>query len=97
MLLRCCRRRRAPQLPSPTHPPRTHPSTHARTPPPPFHSPAHLPPHPAPPLPGFVLYACCALALTLYLIFGLSPEVQNGNLLVYVAICSIVGSLSGRC
>ncbi|EFN58445.1 hypothetical protein CHLNCDRAFT_19917 [Chlorella variabilis] len=44
--------------------------------------------------PGFLLYVCVALAATMYLIFGVSLEVQAGNILVYVAICSIVGSLS---
>lgn len=44
---------------------------------------------------GFLLYVAAALASTLYLIFRVSPEVQTSNILVYVAICSIVGSLSG--
>ena len=50
---------------------------------------------PAPLRAGFLLYVCVALAATMYLIFGVSLEVQAGNILVYVAICSIVGSLSG--
>lgn len=51
---------------------------------------------PAPcPAPGFLLYVAAALASTLYLIFRVPPEVQTSNILVYVAICSIVGSLSG--
>lgn len=36
-----------------------------------------------------------AVGSTLYLILAVSPEVQTSNILVYVAICSIVGSLSG--
>lgn len=52
---------------------------------------------PAPPA-GFLLYVLAALGSTLYLILAVSPEVQASNILVYVAICSIVGSLSGaRC
>ncbi|KAL4457984.1 hypothetical protein ABPG75_012849 [Micractinium tetrahymenae] len=44
--------------------------------------------------PWFLLYVLAALGSTLYLIFAVSPEVQASNILVYVAICSIVGSLS---
>ncbi|KAI7843812.1 hypothetical protein COHA_002710 [Chlorella ohadii] len=44
--------------------------------------------------PWFLLYVAAALASTLYLIFRVPPEVQTSNILVYVAICSIVGSLS---
>lgn len=44
--------------------------------------------------PGFVLYSLAALSATLYLIFKVPAEVQMNNILVYVAICSIVGSLS---
>ena len=49
------------------------------------------PAHPA----GFLLYVLCALGTTLYLIFRVPPEVQSSNILVYVAICSVIGSLSG--
>ena len=48
-----------------------------------------------PPAAGFLLYVAAALASTLYLIFRVPLEVQTSNILVYVAICSIVGSLSG--
>ncbi len=44
--------------------------------------------------PAFLLYAACALAATLYLVFRVPPEVAATNVLVYVAICSAVGSLS---
>lgn len=44
--------------------------------------------------PWFLLYVVVALCSTLYLIFAVSAEVQASNILVYVAICSIVGSLS---
>eukprot|EP00887_Chlorella_sp_A99_P001446 scaffold8.g1446.t1 len=47
--------------------------------------------------PGFLLYSAAAVAATLHLIFRVSPEAQAGNVLVYVAICSVVGSLSGEC
>ena len=57
-------------------------------------------PRPAPPAPplsenaGFLLYALAAVCATLLLIFYVSPERAAGSLLVYVSICSIVGSLS---
>ncbi|KAI3436890.1 hypothetical protein D9Q98_006298 [Chlorella vulgaris] len=44
--------------------------------------------------PMFLLYACCALGATLHLIWVVPPEVAASNMLVYIAICSIVGSLS---
>jgi magnesium transporter len=44
--------------------------------------------------PAFLLYALIAVGITLYLIFKVPPEVQMNNILVYIAICSIVGSLS---
>ena len=44
--------------------------------------------------PGFLLYAMAAIGATYILIWRVPPEIQTGNILVYVAICSIVGSLS---
>lgn len=44
--------------------------------------------------PEFMLYAVLALAATAGLIWHVPPEVQSSNPLVYIAICSIVGSLS---
>ena len=44
--------------------------------------------------PGFLCYAVVALTATWALIWRVPPEIQSGNILVYVAICSIVGSLS---
>ena len=44
--------------------------------------------------PGFLLYAIIAVTATYFLIWRVPAEQQTGNLLVYVAICSIVGSLS---
>lgn len=60
--------------------------------------PLYPPPIPTrPPMPGFLLYVFAALSATAYLITQVSPEVQASNILVYVAICSVVGSLSGAC
>lgn len=44
--------------------------------------------------PGFLLYAAVALGATSSLIWRVAPEIQTSNILVYVGICSIVGSLS---
>ena len=44
---------------------------------------------------GFLAYTLVAVAATLHLIFRVSLDAQTSNVLVYVAICSIVGSLSG--
>ena len=54
------------------------------------------PPPPPPPLPspGFVLYALFAISFSLYLIFVLGPQYGQTNILIYIAICSLVGSLS---
>jgi hypothetical protein len=44
--------------------------------------------------PAFLLYAAAALAATCALVWRVPPEVQATNALVYLAICSTVGSLS---
>ncbi|GAB4820539.1 hypothetical protein N2152v2_007585 [Parachlorella kessleri] len=44
--------------------------------------------------PWFLMYAAVALCITLYLVYRVPQEVQTSNVFVYVAICSIVGSLS---
>jgi magnesium transporter len=44
--------------------------------------------------PAFVLYAAAALGATCALIWRVPPDVQATNVLVYVGICSTVGSLS---
>lgn len=44
--------------------------------------------------PAFIFYVIAALSATYVLIFRLPVEIQSGNILVYVAICSIVGSIS---
>ena len=43
---------------------------------------------------GFVLYAVFAISLTVYLIYVVAPHHGQTNILVYIAICSIIGSLS---
>ena len=44
--------------------------------------------------PGFVLYALLTLSLSIYLIFVIAPQYGQSNILVYIAICSLIGSLS---
>jgi magnesium transporter len=44
--------------------------------------------------PAFLLYAATAVTVAFWLVFRVPPEVQTSNILVYVAICSAVGSLS---
>ncbi|GMH37361.1 hypothetical protein BSKO_05234 [Bryopsis sp. KO-2023] len=44
--------------------------------------------------PGFVLYTVLSISATLYLIFFVAPSRGTTDIFVYVAICSIVGSLS---
>lgn len=43
---------------------------------------------------GFVLYALFTISLAIYLIFAISPQYGQTNILVYIAICSLIGSLS---
>ena len=43
---------------------------------------------------GFVLYALATISLSVYLIFVVAPQHGQTNILVYIAICSLVGSLS---
>ena len=42
----------------------------------------------------FILYAGSAVSLAIYLIFWKSPKIGQTNVLVYVSICSLLGSLS---
>lgn len=44
--------------------------------------------------PRFILYTITALSSVYYLIWRIPFETQTSNILIYVAICSIVGSLS---
>jgi len=43
---------------------------------------------------GFVLYAVFAISLSVYLIYVVAPQYGQSNILVYIAICSLIGSLS---
>jgi hypothetical protein len=43
---------------------------------------------------GFVLYALFSISLAIYLIFAVCPQYGQTNILVYIAICSLIGSLS---
>jgi hypothetical protein len=43
---------------------------------------------------GFLLYCVAATAVILYLIVAVAPVHGNSNIFVYLAICSLVGSLS---
>lgn len=45
-------------------------------------------------LAGFLLYCFTATAVILYLIVSVAPIHGNNNIFVYLAICSLVGSLS---
>lgn len=45
-------------------------------------------------LTGFVLYSLFAISLSIYLIFAIAPQYGQTNILVYIAICSLIGSLS---
>ncbi len=43
---------------------------------------------------GFLLYCLAATAVILYLIVKVAPAHGNSNIFVYLAICSLIGSLS---
>ena len=44
--------------------------------------------------PQFLVYCCCVVALALLLIYRFAPRYGRTHLLVYVLICSLIGSLS---
>ncbi|CAI5489424.1 unnamed protein product [Closterium sp. Naga37s-1] len=44
--------------------------------------------------PAFVSYSVTALAISVFLIFVLAPRYGSTNVLVYLAICSLLGSIS---
>ncbi|KAI8975995.1 magnesium transporter NIPA-domain-containing protein [Pilobolus umbonatus] len=44
--------------------------------------------------PGFIVYACLAVAIALFLVFYCGPRWGKTNMLVYISICSLIGSLS---
>ena len=43
---------------------------------------------------GFLLYSLFAILVAVYLIYWVSPVYGQTNILVYIAICSLIGSLS---
>lgn len=50
------------------------------------------------PLPlGFIVFAVCAVGGSLALIFAVAPKFGQKNVLVYILICSVIGSLSVSC
>lgn len=44
--------------------------------------------------PGFLLYCFCVLVFTLTMIYAIAPQYGRSNPLVYISICSLVGSVS---
>lgn len=44
----------------------------------------------------FLMYACFVVVLVLVLIFHYVPQFGHSHVLVYIAICSLMGSLSVR-
>ncbi|RWW06809.1 hypothetical protein BHE74_00054290, partial [Ensete ventricosum] len=44
--------------------------------------------------PGFIVYFCVVMFLVVFLIFHLVPRYGQTNLVVYVGICSLMGSLT---
>ncbi|GAA6044020.1 hypothetical protein JCM8097_004304 [Rhodosporidiobolus ruineniae] len=44
--------------------------------------------------PGFMFYCFFVLCFTLYMIYAVAPKHGNSNPLVYISICSLVGSVS---
>ncbi|XP_061454775.1 magnesium transporter NIPA2-like [Rhineura floridana] len=47
--------------------------------------------------PGFIVFAVCMLASSVLLIFVAGPRYGHSNVLVYVLVCSAIGSLSVSC
>jgi len=43
---------------------------------------------------GFIVYAVFAIGLVVYFIFWVAPQYGQTNIMVYIAICSLIGSLS---
>eukprot|EP01137_Pigoraptor_chileana_P034706 Opistho-2@27661 len=44
--------------------------------------------------PAFIVYAVLAVAVSLFLVFFVAPKHGRTNILVYIMICSLIGSLS---
>lgn len=49
------------------------------------------------PPPGFIVFAVCVVGSSLVLIFAVAPRFGQKNVLVYILICSVIGSLSVSC
>lgn len=47
--------------------------------------------------PGFIVFAACVVGSSLVLIFAVAPRFGQKNVLVYILICSVIGSLSVSC
>ncbi|MBN3299753.1 NIPA2 protein, partial [Amia calva] len=47
--------------------------------------------------PGFIVFAVCIVVSSLILIFVAAPRYGQKNVLVYILICSVIGSLSVSC
>uniref|UniRef100_A0A1A7WXB4 Non imprinted in Prader-Willi/Angelman syndrome 2 n=2 Tax=Iconisemion striatum TaxID=60296 RepID=A0A1A7WXB4_9TELE len=47
--------------------------------------------------PGFIVFAVCVVGSSLILIFAVAPRFGQKNVLVYILICSVIGSLSVSC
>uniref|UniRef100_A0A8C2DI57 Zgc:101583 n=1 Tax=Cyprinus carpio TaxID=7962 RepID=A0A8C2DI57_CYPCA len=47
--------------------------------------------------PGFIAFAVCIVVSSLALIFFVAPHYGQKNVLVYILICSVIGSLSVSC
>ncbi|CAB1418291.1 unnamed protein product [Pleuronectes platessa] len=47
--------------------------------------------------PGFIVFAVCVVGTSLVLIFAVAPRYGQRNVLVYILICSVIGSLSVSC
>lgn len=46
---------------------------------------------------GFIAFAACVVGSSLLLIFAVAPRFGQKNVLVYILICSVIGSLSVSC
>lgn len=46
---------------------------------------------------GFIVFAACVVGSSLLLIFAVAPRFGQKNVLVYILICSVIGSLSVSC
>ena len=43
---------------------------------------------------GFIVYVCLVAIVSLVMIFYYAPKIGQKNVLIYIIICSVVGSLS---